>query len=75
MDLTRYIEEMSRIRKIENRQALKIALLREQVTKYVLKSLKYFKYTGLWITEYLDKNGLERRDKGKHYRNTADQYF
>lgn len=74
IDLTGYIEDVCRIGKRGNRRALKIEILSKRVTKYILGNVKFFKNTGLWISEYLNENGLERRKQEKHnYQKTKRQ--
>jgi hypothetical protein len=63
IDLTGYIEDLSRIGKRGYRRPLKIELLSKRLTKYVLQSVKLFRNTGLWLSTYLDEAGLHQRKR------------
>lgn len=61
VDLTGYIEEISRLGKRGNRRPLKIELLSKKITKHLISSVQYFKNTGLWLSTFLDEKGLQKR--------------
>lgn len=61
VDLTGYIEELSRIGKRGEKRPLRIELISKRMTKYILNSGRYFKNSGLSISEYLDERALRER--------------
>lgn len=61
IDLTGYIEEISRIGKKANRRPVIVELLSKKMTKYILQNGRCLKNTGLFVSEYLDRNELIRR--------------
>lgn len=62
-DLTGYIEDMTRIGYRGRRRPLKIEFLSKRMTRYLLRSVNMFRNTGLWVSEFLDENGLQDRKK------------
>lgn len=61
VNLTGYIEDISRIGRKGYRRPLKIELLSKKMVKYLLENKLFFKNTGLAISEILDKNALQQR--------------
>lgn len=61
IDLTGYIEELTRIGRKGFRRPIVIELLSKKTTKYILQNNRFFKNTGLFISEYLDKNAYQDR--------------
>lgn len=77
VNISGYIEEISRLGKTGNRRPLVIEMLSKKMTKFILLNKRYFKNTGLVVTEFLDKTTLreqnllrrdmmEARKKGHH---------
>lgn len=75
VDLTGYIEEVSRIGRHGNRRPLKVELLSKNTTKCLLKCVMNFRNTGLWLSEYLDENGLRQRKEDRENRRMSKQYY
>ena len=61
IDLTGYIEDINRIGRRGWRRPLVIELLSKRMTKYILSNTRNFRNTGLWISEFLDEQGLSER--------------
>lgn len=61
IDLTGYIEELQRIGRRGWRRPVVIELLSKRLAKTLLSGVNHFKNTGLWISEYLDEEGLNAR--------------
>ncbi|XP_028168561.1 uncharacterized protein LOC114358724 [Ostrinia furnacalis] len=73
-NLMGYIEEMDRIGKKGYRRPLKIELLSKRMVKYLLSCRNMFKNSGLWISEYLDEQGLrERQQRRLNFRNSHEK--
>lgn len=71
IDISDYIEEISRIgRRISNRP-LKIELLSRRMSQFILQNDQYFNNTGLTVTEYLDEQALKERNSLKLALRTA----
>ncbi|KAL0853095.1 hypothetical protein ABMA27_012865 [Loxostege sticticalis] len=75
VDLTGYIEEISRLGKRGNRRPLKIELLSKKITKHLISSVQYFKNTGLWLSTFLDEKGLQKRKQERDDYRKANQYI
>lgn len=63
VNLTGYIEDLSRIGRKGYRRPLKVELLSKRMVKFLLTCKHMFKNTGLWISEYLDEKGLQDRNQ------------
>lgn len=61
VDLTGYIEETTRLGSRGYRRPLKIELISKRMVRYLLRNSIYFKHTGLFVSEYLDRNALQER--------------
>lgn len=46
----------------------------KKMSKYLLECVGYFKNTGLWITTYLDEEGLQRRKQERENFRKSTQY-
>lgn len=69
VNLAGYIEDIRRIGKRGWRRPLVIELLSKRTTKYILSNVKNFKNSGLWVSEYLDEQGLhERKIRRERYK-------
>lgn len=77
IDLTCYIEDISRIGMKGFRRPVRIELMSKKIAKYILTNASYFKNTGLAVSEFLDEQSLRERHllraallsarrKGKH---------
>lgn len=62
IDLTGYIEELSRIGKKGSKRPIKIELISKRMKDYILKNGQYFKDTGLAVSLYLDNEALQERN-------------
>lgn len=71
IDLTGYIEDVSRIGKRGTKRPLRIELISKRMTKYILNNGLYFKNSGLSISEYLDERALRERQVLKEALTTA----
>lgn len=63
INLIGYIEEMRRIGRNKERRPLEIELLSKKMTTYIIKNRHYFRNSKFTITEYLDKNELNKRNE------------
>ncbi|KAL4704978.1 hypothetical protein ACJJTC_005464 [Scirpophaga incertulas] len=62
VDLTGYVEELTRIgRKNLPRRPIVIELTSKSMVKYLLQNSRFFRNTGLSISEYLDEAALQAR--------------
>lgn len=61
IDISGYIEEVSRIGTRISKRPLKIELLSRRMAQFILQNAQYFKNTGLTVSEYLDKQALNER--------------
>lgn len=61
VDLTGYIEELTRIGRNNSRRPIVIELLSKKMTKYLLQNAQFFRNTGLSISEYLNEKALQNR--------------
>lgn len=61
VNLFGYIEELTRIGRQGNKRPLIIELLSKKLTRHLLQNKQYFQNTGLYITEYLNKNEIKDR--------------
>ncbi|KAL0841660.1 hypothetical protein ABMA28_013938 [Loxostege sticticalis] len=65
INITGYLEEVTRIGKFRPRQQrpIVIELISKRCTKYILQNAKQFRNTGLAICEHLDQQSLQTRKK------------
>lgn len=63
VDLTGYIEELSRLGRKGYKRPLVIEIISKRMTKYILQNKHYFRNTGLAISEYLCRDEMESRRK------------
>lgn len=61
IDINPYIENISRIGKRGYKRPLKIQLISERMTRYIIQNARDFKNTGLYISEYLEEPALKKR--------------
>lgn len=61
IDLTGYIEDITRIGRNNSHRPIVIELLSKKMAKYILKCAHLFRNTGLSISEYLNENGRQIR--------------
>ncbi|XP_063391387.1 uncharacterized protein LOC134676936 [Cydia fagiglandana] len=61
IDLTGQIEEIWRIGRRGFRRPIVIELLSKRMTKYIIENASYLKYTGLFVSEFLDRDSLRTR--------------
>lgn len=61
VDLTGYIEELTWIGKRGTRRPIRIELISKRMTNYLLSCGKYFKNTGIGISEHLNEQSLRER--------------
>lgn len=61
IDVSGYIEEISRIGKRSAKRPIKIELISKRMTNYILSNVQYFSNTGLSVTQYFDKETLQER--------------
>lgn len=59
VDLTGYVEVLTRLGKRGTRRPIKIELISKRMTNYLLSCGQYFKNTGIAISEYLNKQALQ----------------
>lgn len=62
IDLTNYIEDMSRIGNKGSKRPLKIELLSKKMVNYIIKNSRYFRNTGLAVSQYLQEQALKERN-------------
>lgn len=65
IDLTGYIEDVKRIGRRGWRRPIEIELLSKRLTKHLLGNARYFRNTGLWMSEFLDEKGRQERIQKK----------
>lgn len=65
INLSGYIEDISRIGRNGSNRPLKIELISKRKTKEILQNTQYFRHTGLAVTEYLNKIALQERKQLK----------
>lgn len=63
VDLSGYIEGLTRIGKLGYQRTVVVELLSKHITKYLLENATYFKNTGLVISKYLSEESLEQRKR------------
>lgn len=63
VDLTGYIEEIFRMGKRGYRRPIQIELISKRMTKYLLNNARRLKSTGIYVSEFLNKNTLEEKRK------------
>lgn len=61
VNLTGYIENISRIGRRGPRRPVQVELISKKMTRHILSNCRYFKSTGLFVTEYLDGQALQNR--------------
>lgn len=71
INLTGYIEEFKRIGKQGNRRPIRLELISKRMAKYILSNIRCFRNTGLFVTKFLDSEGLEIRKKQKEQHHTS----
>lgn len=62
-DLTGYIEDLTWIGKYGRKRPLVLELLSKQMTKFILQNKRYFRNTGITISEFLDVKATQTRRK------------
>ncbi|KAI5632413.1 PHD-finger domain-containing protein [Phthorimaea operculella] len=65
VNLTGYIEEMTRLGKRGHRRPLVIELLSKNMTKYLLDNQHYFRNTGFNISEFLNEEATKNEENYK----------
>lgn len=71
IDISDYIEQISRIGRRMSNRPLKIELLSKRMSQFILQNAQYFNNTGLTVTEYLDEQALKERNTLKLALRTA----
>lgn len=71
VDLTGFIEDVSRIGRKGNCRPLMVELISKRMTKYLLQNAIHLKNTGLYISEYYDENGRRERKQMQEALRTA----
>lgn len=61
IDLTGYIDDISRIGTKSPRRPIRVELISKRVTNYILQNAKCFKNTGLAVSRLLDEQSLRER--------------
>lgn len=63
IDLTGHIEELTWIGKYGRKRPLLLEMLSKKMTKFILHNRRYFKNTGITISEFLDNKAIQERRK------------
>lgn len=63
INLTGYIEDIRRLGRKGQRRPLMIELISKKMTKYILQNTRYFRNTGIDVSEYLNKESTQDRIK------------
>lgn len=61
VNLTGYIEDLTRLGKRGPRRPIVIELISKRMTKYILQNSRFFRNTGFAVSAYLTGNALEER--------------
>jgi hypothetical protein len=61
IDLTGQIEEIRRIGRRGSRRPIVIELLSKRMTRHIIENATYFKNTGLFVSQFLDRDSLRNR--------------
>lgn len=63
INLSGYIEDIRRLGRKGQRRPLMIELISKKMTKYILQNARYFRNTGIDVSEYLNKKSIQDRKK------------
>lgn len=74
INLTGYIEEISRMGKYGSRRPILVELISKRMTKYILQNVRQFKNTGIYVTEFLDEKSLQEKRSTHERRSTISRH-